>query len=153
MTSASELTGTNRPPSLASASLPISRGEDTSKEEGQRFKCARNDVVVVPKARVPLEVGVILAHVLPDQGHAIRDVRLILLVIRDHMVDAWIGRVAVPNYISTCVEIDSPAPSPKGGLEFRMDVSRMSHSKVEDEVASGIRGQRSVWAQAGPRSP
>ena len=25
----------------------------------QRFKCARNDVVVVPKARVPLEIGVI----------------------------------------------------------------------------------------------
>ena len=30
----------------------------------QRFKCARNDVV--PKARVPREIGVILAQVLPD---------------------------------------------------------------------------------------
>ena len=32
--SASELTGTNWPPSLETASLPISRGEDTLKEEG-----------------------------------------------------------------------------------------------------------------------
>ena len=87
---------------------------------------------------------------LPDQRHAIRDgVGLILLVIRDHMVDAWIGGVAVPNYISTCVEIDSSAPSPKGGIEFRMDVGRMSYRKVEDEVASGIRGQRSVGYKQG----
>ena len=52
------------------------------------------------------------------------------------MVDAWIWRVAVPNYLSTHVEIDSSAPGPEGGLEFRMDVGRMSHHKVEDEVAS-----------------
>ena len=42
------------------------------------------------------------------------------------------------------MEIDSSAPGPEGGLEFRMDVGRMSHHKVEDEVASWIRWQRFV---------
>ena len=84
-------------------------------------------------------------HVLPDQRYAVCDgLRVILLVIGDHMVGAWIRRVAIPNYFAACVEVDSSAPSPKGGIKLRINISRMGYREVEDEVASGIRGQRLV---------
>ena len=116
----------------------------------QRFKCAWNDVVVVPKSRVLLKIGVILAYVLPNQCHAKREgVRLILLVILGHMVGAWMGRVDVPDDLSTCVEKDSPTPGlndSEGRRRVLSQISRMCYGKVEDEVASM---QRSVGGLEG----
>ena len=48
---------------------------------------------------------------------------LVVRVVWHHMVVVWIRCVAVPNNLSICVEIDSSAPSLKGGIEFRIDAS------------------------------
>ena len=50
------------------------------------------------------------------------------------------GTNLLPNDLSTCVGIDSSAPSLKRGIEFRINASRMSYGEVEDEFVSGIRG-------------